>query len=68
MFIVAQRVCVTIHKRTNVSFTTTKFLCVSEEVVWIIIDFCYRAAYSPQNVSYQGGYHITVFQAQPDVT
>ena len=41
MFIVAQRVGVTVHKRTNVSFTNTKLLGVSEEVVWIFFDSCY---------------------------
>ena len=43
MFIVAQRVGVTVHKRTNVSFTNAKFFGVTEEVVWIILDFCYRS-------------------------
>ena len=33
MFIVAQRVGGTVHKRTHVSFTNTKLLGVSEEVV-----------------------------------
>ena len=41
MFIVAQRVGGTVHKRTNVSFTNTKLLGVSEKVVWIFLDFCY---------------------------
>ena len=38
MFIVAQRVGGTIHEMTNVSFTNTKLIVVSEEVVgssWI---------------------------------
>ena len=43
MFIVAQRVGVTVHKKTNVSFANAKLLGVSEEVVWIIVDFCYRS-------------------------
>ena len=59
MSIVAQIICVMVHKRANVSFTNTKLLGVSEEVVWII----FVTEHSPQNVSHQGGYHITVFQA-----
>ena len=43
MFIAAQIVGGTVHKRTNVSFANTKLLGVSEEVVWILLDFCYRS-------------------------
>ena len=43
MFNVAQRVGGTAHKRTNDSFTNTKVLGISEEVVGIFLDFCYRS-------------------------
>ena len=41
MFIAAQRVGGTVHKNTNVSLTNTKLLGISEELVWIFLDFCY---------------------------
>ena len=46
-----QRVSVTVHKKTNASFTNTKLLGVSEEVVWIIFEFVVTAAFSSKRFS-----------------